>query len=278
MKDYDDEIITHIKNGNLEYLQFKKLNELGIKNAITLRHGGVSKGIYSSLNFRFNSHDDKENIIKNYEIIAKELKLKDNKIYKAKQNHTNNILVLTNENKDDYYLLKESKDVYDAYITNTKDIPLLITTADCCAIILYDPVKKVIANLHSGWRGTINRIVVKVVNKMVNDFGCNPKNIYAFFGPSIRKCCFSSEDEAFKKKFTDIWKNEDDYIEYEENSKRFHIDLIYLITSDLKKLGIKNIDIANICTACNSDDFYSYRAVTRKNIEDFGLMATIVVL
>ena len=110
-------------------------------------------------------------------------------------------------------------------------------------------------------------------------FGTNPQDLIICVSPSVLKCCFSSEDENFKKIFTDIWHYEEEYITYEkENLKRFHIDLPYVITKDLINVGVKeeNIHFANICTCCNDKHFYSYRSKTQKGEEDYGCMATIV--
>ena len=168
----------------------------------------------------------------------------------------------------------------DGYICNEKNIATLVTTADCNPIIIYDFKKNIYANVHSGWKGTIKQIYLKAAKLMNEKFGCNFEDMIVCVGPSIKKCCFSSEDESFKKKFTDVWKYENEYIYYEENSKRFHIDLGYVIKKDLINLGVKeeNIIIPDICTKCNCDMFFSYREATNKKYSDYGTMATIVTL
>ena len=182
--------------------------------------------------------------------------------------------------KEKYNFLKLSDEEPDGYICNEKNIATLVTTADCNPIIIYDFKKNIYANVHSGWKGTIKQIYLKAAKLMNEKFGCNFEDMIVCVGPSIKKCCFSSEDESFKKKFTDVWKYENEYIYYEENSKRFHIDLGYVIKKDLINLGVKeeNIIIPDICTKCNCDMFFSYREATNKKYSDYGTMATIVTL
>lgn len=278
--DFSNEQITHVKNGNVEYLTFKALEKYSdkITAAVTLRHGGVSTGVFNSLNFRIAGMDNKENIFQNLNIICNELNLNPNEVYKARQDHTDNILYLTEQNKERYNFKNVNDEPIDAYIAGN-GITTLVTTADCNAIIIYDTKNNKVANVHSGWKGTTKRIYVKAVEKMQKIFGTNPEDLIICVSPSVLKCCFSSEDENFKNIFTDIWHEKDKYITYEkENPKRFHIDLPYIITRDLINIGVKeeNIHFANICTCCNDKHFYSYRSKTQKGEPDYGCMATIV--
>lgn len=279
-KNYTDENILHVKDGELEYIQFKILNECGLKHCITLRHGGVSDGVYKSLNFRINGNDEKENVLENLNRVTKSLNINSQNVYKAAQAHTDNILVLNSKNKEAYkYAVGEKcTDNFDAYIINEKNIAALVTTADCNPIIIYDPIKNVVANIHSGWKGTVKKIYLKVCEKMVTEFGCDLKDLIVCIGPSIRRCCFTSEEKEFKEIFTNVWENEENYITYEKDTNRFNIDMIYLIKNDLKEKGIKNIVVADICTVCNNEDFFSYRVARQNNQEEYGLMATIAML
>lgn len=280
MKDYTNDQVTLIKEGDVYYLQFNILNKYSdkLKHAITLRHGGVSKYPIDTLNFRTTGNDKIENVLENVNIISNIVGFSN--IYKAKQKHTDNILILDNNNKQKYKFENLSNDEYDGYITKEKNIATLITTADCNPIIIYDSKQNIIANVHSGWAGTIKKITIKAIKILNEKFNSNIEDLIVCIGPSIRKCCFSSEDESFKKKFIDIWDFEDEYIYYEEDKKRFHIDLLYVIKKGLIDMGIKkeNISDANICTMCNSEDFFSYRTYTKNKFNDYGVMATIVEL
>lgn len=278
-KDFTNKNITHIKNGELEYITFNILDKFKDKlvHACFLKNGGVSEGIYSSLNFRILGKDSKENVYKNTEIVKEELNL--NKVYKAVQAHTDNILILDGLNKEKYELEKMNEEEYDAYITKESGISTVITTADCNPIIIYDPVNNVVANVHSGWKGTIKQIYLKTIKIMNEKFNSKYEDVILCVGPSISKCCFCSSDIKFKKQFTDIWPNEDEYITIKENGE-FYIDLTYVIRKDLIQLGLKdeNIVLSNICTVCNSDICFSYRINTRRKDEDYATMGTFVQL
>lgn len=274
--------MTHNKKGKFEYLTFKKLEKYSDKliHFITLRHGGVSEGIYNSLNFRNISNDMKENVTRNIDIVCRNFSLNTHKIYKARQMHTDKILVINEKNKSKYEYKNMCREEYDGYIINEKGISNFITTADCNPIIIYDKNKNIVANVHAGWKGVTLKIYIKAIKKLIDEFSCNVNDLIVCIGPSIRKCCFSSEDKEFKKKFTDIWKNESDYIYYEENNKRFHIDLIYVIKQDLKENGIldENVVVSDICTCCNNEDFFSYRKSTQNNEKDYATFSTWVYL
>lgn len=278
MNKYEDNEILHVKDGEFEYIQFKVLNKYNVKHCITLRHGGVSTDERSSLNFRTRGKDNLENVLKNLDIVRSKLNFSN--VYKANQDHTDRVIEINSNNKEEYAFEKQSTDKVDGYILREKEIATLITTADCNPIIIYDPVNHVIANVHAGWKGVINRIYINAIKKMEEDYESNVKDLIVCVGPSIRKCCFSSEEESFKEKFTSVFDYEEKYLEYEENSKRFHIDLIEILKTEFKKIGIDNdnIHIAPICTRCNTEDFFSYRQCCQKGFKDYGTMGTIVEL
>lgn len=276
MSNFNSDEILHVKNGDLEYIQFKILNKYNVKHCITLKHGGVSTGEYESLNFRTLGSDKIENVLKNVNIIKEELNFGD--ICKGRQDHTDRVIVLNNDNKDEYLFEKLSEDKVDGYVVKDSNIASLITTADCNPIIVYDTKNNIVANVHAGWKGVINKIYINAINIMINEFNSNAKDLIVCIGPSIRKCCFSSEEESFKEKFTTVFDYSDEYLEYENNSNRFHIDLIKILKHELKNVGMldENIYVADICTRCNTNDFYSYRAAVQNNKKNYATMATIV--
>lgn len=276
MGKYDSDIIKHVKSGNLEYIQFNVLNKYNVKHCITLRRGGVSIGEHESLNFRVLGTDKIENVLQNVDIIRKELGFKD--ICKGKQAHTDRVIVIDENNKKDYLFSNFNNEEVDGYITTKEDIATLITTADCNPIIIYDTKKNVIANVHAGWKGVINRIYINAINLMKEKYNSSEEDIIVCIGPSIRKECFTSKEESFKEKFTSTFKYSDEYLEYDEDGVTFHIDLIAILKHELKQSGIleKNIYVSDICTKCHIDDFFSYRYATQNKQDDYATMATIV--
>lgn len=281
-KDFSSKDIIHESKNGIEYLKFRALEKYSdkINHCITLRHGGVSSFPMHSLNFRLLGIDKKENVFENLNRICNILNIFPSSVFKGKQAHTDNIMEIIDGINEKYSFFNISEDEYDGYICNKEHIATLVTTADCNPIIMYDKKKNIYANIHSGWKGTVKQIYLKAIKIMHDKYSSNYEDIIVCVGPSIKKCCFSSEDKNFKKKFTDVWENEKEYIYTEENSKRFHIDLSYVIKKDLLEIGVKeeNISIPDICTKCNTDSFFSYRETISKKYEDYGTMATIVTL
>ncbi|MEK9133045.1 MAG: polyphenol oxidase family protein [Patescibacteria group bacterium] len=137
----------------------------------------------------------------------------------------------------------------DALMTNKPGLPILIRTADCASVMLFDPVKNVIANIHAGWRGTAQKIVHATIQKMHEAFGCNARDLMAGISPSIGSCC-----AVFTKPYEELPKFLHTYIT-EENT----FNLWAAIEGQLCECGVKNIENPRICTMCNPEDFYSYR-------------------
>lgn len=278
MGKYTSSEVWHKKAANgIEYLEFKCLNELGVKNAIFLRHGGVSRGIYASLNLRLASSDTRENLMENMNRVSEVLGVSDNLICKASQAHTDRVIHITKDNMASYSYLAKNTEQADAYLVNEHKIYTMITTADCVPIIMYDTKNKVLVNIHSGWKGTLKQIYLKALDKLETEFGTSAKDIVVCLGPAISKCCFTTHDAAFKEMFVDMWPQENKYI-YDDQDGTIHIDLKYAISYDLEKRGVlkENIHNADICTKCNNDDFYSYRCTTQRKEEDYATFATIV--
>lgn len=168
--------------------------------------------------------------------------------YSLNQIHSNIVNIV-----DDNYINNSDG---DALITNQKNIKLVIKTADCIPILLYDKQNKVLALVHSGWKGTINNIVSSTVNKMVSNYATNTSNIEAYIYPSIRKCHFEVEEDVYKL-FENKITNIDKYTTHK--GIKYYIDLQQIVKDNLADLGITNIKDSNICTYCCHDKFYSYR-------------------
>lgn len=145
----------------------------------------------------------------------------------------------------------------DAIITDMKDVFIVIQVADCQAVMLYDPIKKIIANIHSGWQGSVKNIIGKCVDKMILEFGCQPANILAGISPSLGPCC--SEFVNYKDEIPqNLWKykiQDRDYFNFWE------ISCDQLMEKGVKKKHIENM---KICTKCNTELFYSFRGEKTK--------------
>ena len=184
------------------------LNMKGIKHGFTTRVGGVSTGIYKSLNMGFYLGDDRENVMENYRRVGKAMGIDIERMSCPNQVHKSNVLVVTEEDAGDGITRDLSHFEIDAQITNVKDLPLIVYTADCVPILLADPVSRVIGTVHAGWRGSVSGIAAKTVHKMVEVYGCLPENIHAVIGPSIGPENYEVDqtviDELFKCPYIDM--------------------------------------------------------------------------
>ncbi len=273
MQGLSNNIINHIKNENLEYLQFRKLQKYSniISHAYSV---GIDRNYRT---FKSNkeplSRTDYENNINNYKELCEQIDLNYNNIIKANQAHTDNVVCIE-ELKSTKIIDTQVKS--DGLITNKRQIILATTNADCILLLFFDPVKKVIANTHSGWKGTLQEISTKTVIKMVNTYGCNPNDIIVCICPSIRKCHFEvGEDvkDIFYKQFKKLG-NTDEFIL--KDNEKWYIDTVLINKIILKQIGIleKNIEDSQICSVCNKEKIHSFRAEG----DNYGLATAIISL
>lgn len=277
--DLSNENVIHVKKNGIEYLQFRRLLEYKdkIKHAYTL---GINN------DFRTLTPDKKElpkeryeKNINTYKKFFEEVNDDYTKIIKPAQDHTDEIKVVKNKRYKDRPEFETSDySKTDGLITNKKDIILETTNADCILLLFYDPVKEVIANTHSGWKGTIQRISVKTVEKMKNEFGCNPEDIICCICPSIRKCHFEVDrdvKEMFENEYKDL-KNDQlcDIIQEKIPNEKWNIDTVLINKIILQKAGLKeeNIVDSGICSVCHSDLIHSFRVEK----QGYGLCAAFI--
>lgn len=277
--DLSNENVIHVEKEGIQYLQFRKL----LKYSDIITHGyslGIDKNFRTArANKQKLPEQEAKKAIKDYENLGKCIDIKLNKMVKPNQAHTDKIQIVEKhilENEPDFNL--EVYDKTDGLITNKKDIALATTNADCILLLFFDPVNKVIANVHSGWRGTIQGISVKTVQKMVNKFNCKPENIICCICPSIRKCHFEVENdvkEIFEKEFKDLKiEQNNDIMEKQKDKEKWNIDTVLINKILLKQEGLKqeNIIDSGICSVCNSDLIHSYR-VERQG---YGLATALI--
>lgn len=257
----NDEIIIKSKNG-IEYLQFKKLLEYNIKHCYTLK----------SKDLDFSEKSSKRD--ESFEKIAEVLEIDKRNLVRPIQTHTNNVVAISNN------LSPEELSECDGLITNKKGLALVARNADCILMIFFDPINNVIANIHSGWRGTLKKISEKTIEKMVKEYRCNPENILCFICPAIRKCHFEVDEDVkdlFKETFEFL--GIDKFIdigEIKEGKQKYFIDTILINKLLLINIGINNANIidSNICSVCECEKVHSYR-VEKENKK---IAASIIML
>ncbi|HBZ03954.1 MAG TPA: peptidoglycan editing factor PgeF [Lachnospiraceae bacterium] len=171
----------------------------GIKYGFTTRLGGVSTGIYKSLNMGFYLGDDRENVLENYNRVGSAMDIDITRMSCPNQVHKSEVLVVTEEDAGDGITRELTHSEIDAQITNVKNLPLIVYTADCVPILFADPVSRVIGTSHAGWRGSVAGIAAKTVNKMKEVYGCLPENIIAIIGPSIGPDNYEVDETVIKE-------------------------------------------------------------------------------
>ncbi len=204
-----------------------------------------------------NNNNYKEVIGDNYSSLYKALNLNEDGFTKIEHQAHSDIVECVKEKGEIHTNI-------DGLVTDKSGISLSLRFADCTPIFLYDQIKNVIGNIHSGWRGTVQKIGQKGVEKMIEEYGCNPKDIIACIGPAIGKCHFEvSEDvkEIFEDTFSYLVSPEK-FIQKGKEEGKYFVDTNYINEKLLEEIGLKkeNIVQSNICTVCNKDYIHSYRA------------------
>jgi len=228
------------------YLQYQDLSQYHqLKHGTFTRHGGTSHSPYDSLNISEAVGDSRKNVAENLMIIKHTMGA--HRILFTRQTHGTEVLIVDTEITETFGASWRA----DAMITNIFGVGLMIKQADCQAVILFDPAKNVIANVHCGWRGNVQNILGLVVRKMENRFDCRAEDLVAAIGPSLGPCCaeFISHRDIFPPDFEDFRVSEN------------HFDLWRLSSHQLVLEGINpdNITVSEICTRCHTDRFFSYR-------------------
>lgn len=250
-KIWEDERTIGYQEGKIQYLQFKKLLEFPeIVHCYTLKSEG-------ELNF-LPEYKDKKILENSKRNICHCLGLDNNKFIKPHQTHTDIIEVVNGST--------QTFSEVDGLITNKRGVTLCTTSADCTSLLFYDSVNEVIGDVHSGWRGTLQRIGQKAIKKMQEEYGSKSEDIICCICPHIRKCHFEVEKdvvELFEKEFADM-KEIEQMIEIGRkvgSVQKYYINTTQINIQMLKEMGLqeKNIIDSNRCTVCEKDKFHSYR-------------------
>lgn len=248
-------MINTVKRGALEY---QTAENIAAAHCFTTRLGGVSQGHLSAMNIGTHRGDDPENVLKNYNILGNAIGFDPKKCVLSKQTHTATVRVAGSKDWG-AGLYTEELPPCDALVTNTPGTALVIFTADCTPILLFDPVTGAVGAAHAGWRGTAAGIAANAVQTMVSAFGCDPKNICAAIGPNIGKCCFETHADVPQAMLQSLGDAAKTFIQ--PAGDKYYVNLKELNALHLRNAGVENITISPLCTACNTDRFWSHRRV-----------------
>ena len=272
----DNPDVLYVEKDGIGYIQFvnlKKYDDI-MTHCFTTRNGGVSKDEYSTLNLGLNKDDPRENVMENFRRISKALGISHENMVLSNQVHDSRIYVA--DEKDRGKGITRASDIsgIDGLVTDEPGIALVTFYADCVPVFFLDPVGKVIAVSHSGWRGTVKQIARETLKVMQEKFECRPEDVIAAIGPSIGQCCFETGQEVYDEFIDKLpWSRE--YCEMSVAGK-WHVNLQGIIKKTLTDAGLKedNICISDICTKCNKDIFFSHRGDNGKT----GSLAAIIQL
>ena len=231
-----------------------------VVHGFSTRLGGVSAAPYNTMNLGLNTKDSAENVKENYRRFCKMVGIDEHNLVLTHQVHSANIKIVSKSDAGKGLCKQSDLGDVDGLITAERGLPIGIFYADCTPILLLDPKKRVVAAIHSGWRGTLSRIGRKAVQIMKMKFGCNPEDILAAFGPSIKECSFEVGEDVFVE-FCESFGTRA-LLGSRAKDNKFFIDTDNLNKRQLIEEGLKeeNISICNMCTYCNNDIFYSHRA------------------
>lgn len=244
-------IITQ-KIGALEYLTAEGI---GTRHCFTTRFGGVSSGNLASMNISFHRGDADENVEKNYGILATALGFAVENVVMTHQVHSN---VIRRVSRADALGLDHHRyPECDALITADPGTVLVVFTADCTPILMWDEKTGAAGAIHAGWRGTAANIAGKTVEAMCREFDCDVSHIRAAIGPNIGSCCFQTDEEVPRALIAAFGNEAAAYIF--RRGDKFYPDLKKINALALARAGVTKIDISADCTVCRPDRFWSHR-------------------
>lgn len=257
-----------MENGEeLLYLTSPLLEKTGmVKHAFSTRVGGVSEGIFSSMNLSFQRGDKNERVHENFKRMARVLGSSTEHMVFSDQTHTTNVRVVTKRDCGKGIHKPLDYSAIDGLVTNEPDVMLVTFYADCVPIYLVDTVHRAIGLCHSGWRGTVGKISQNTLRVMKENYGTRASDVVAAIGPSICQDCYEvSEDVvlAFEESFGTERIGE---LAYRKENGRYQLDLWRANELALLDAGVPadKIQTPDLCTCCNANLLFSHRATAGK--------------
>lgn len=258
------------------YLTYNSLEEINfINHAFTTRLGGVSTGEFTSMNMAFNRGDNPQHVTENYKRFCGSAGFDYNTLVASAQDHHTFVRAVTSADHGVGIYKPRDMESVDALITNEPGVTLVTYYADCTPLFFVDTKNRAIGLAHAGWRGTVGRIGEKVVKKMTELYGTDPKNIKAAIGPAISVCCYEVDDPCAAHFFALKDLHSEHFI-FPKCGGKYMLDLLETNRQILVAAGVPrdNITVSDVCTKCNSDLLWSHRATGGRR----GTMAAMMSL
>ncbi len=248
--------MRRIREDSLVYYRFESLSHFdGLIHGIFTRHGGVSPAPFNTLNVGGTVGDAPENVRINRERMAAAMGVDPSQTRSTWQVHGAEVVVARRDDPP-----APLPPQADAMITAEADLPLMMRFADCVPVLLYDPIRRAIGIVHAGWRGTLLGVAAAAVQAMGEAFDSRPQDLIAAIGPSIGPCCYEVGPEVVAQ-VRGAFPEADDLIIPPSNSHAgAHLDLWQANRRTLQAAGVREIEVARLCTACLVHEFFSHRA------------------
>ena len=229
-----------------------------VRHAFTTRKGGVSAPPWDTLNLAPGRGDAEEAVEENYRRLCAAVGADPARLVLAKQVHETTVRIC-GETDAGKGLVKERDYTADSLVTNVPGLPLVVFSADCGVILLYDPERRAAGAVHAGWRGCAGGILERAVQSLCQNFGAKPENLLAAIGPCIGQCCFETDSDVPEAMRTALGAAAEPFLE--RQGPKYHVDLAGLNRLWLLRSGLlpEHIDLCGLCTACRPDLFWSHR-------------------
>lgn len=247
---------THEQN-NLVWLTSSLLSAL--PHGFSTRKGGVSASPWDSLNLGIGRGDEDTAVLENYRRFCGAVRTDINRAVLSKQVHETTVHLCTSDDAGKG-LFSERDYTADALMTNEKNLPLVVFSADCGIILLYDPIHEAVGAVHAGWRGCAAGILEQTVQAMTEAFGTNPGDLLSAIGPCIGQCCFETDNDVAEAMIEALGQ-EHAFPYLERRGVKWHVDLAGLNRQWLLRAGLlpSHIEVCGLCTACHPELFWSHR-------------------
>ena len=242
------------------YFSKKLSNFTNITHCFFSKKGGVSKGIYDSLNCGFGSSDNKRNIKDNLSLVSEKIGINKNNLFLMNQTHSSKVVVIDESN------INVQRVDADALITKIKEIAISVLTADCVPILIYDEKNNIVACVHAGWKGAISGIIENTLNQIIKMNKNN--NIYVAIGPCIGLKNYEI-DKKFYNKFIRKDRMNEIFFSSTKNDK-FLFDLRKYINFKITKFDVNDVENIELDTYEENEKFFSFRRSRKLGEKDYG--------
>lgn len=244
------------------YLTYKALEEIPfVKHAFSTRLGGVSKGVFESMNMAFNRGDRPYAVIENYKRLCASAGFEYESLVASAQDHHTVVRAVTAKERGIGIYRPRDMESVDALVTNDPEVTLVTYYADCTPLFFIDIVHRAVGLAHAGWKGTVGRIGTEVLKKMEECYATGPQDVVVAIGPAISGCCYEVNPPCAQEflKMTDL---QTDKFVFKAENQKYKVDMIEANRQILVQAGVipGNIFISDLCTKCNSDLLWSHRA------------------